>query len=209
MTAAAVNRAIRETRLVAILRTARADRLSSAAQVLVDEGVRTLEFPLTGPGTLEAITRAAQELAGQAFVGAGTVRTLEDARRAVDAGASFLVSPSLSVPVVDYAREHDVGVLPGTLTPTEIENALQAGADQVKLFPATSHNPEFVRQVRVPIPQAALVPTGGVDLEEAPAWLAAGAVALGVGSPLTGDSLETGDWQQLRHRGRTWLDAVS
>jgi|1186.fasta_scaffold69347_2 2-dehydro-3-deoxyphosphogluconate aldolase/(4S)-4-hydroxy-2-oxoglutarate aldolase len=209
MTAAEVDQAIRKTRLVAILRASAPDRLPSAAQVLVEEGVRTLEFPLTGPGVLEAVAEAARTLAGHAFVGAGTVRTVEDARRAVDAGATFLVSPSLSVPVIEFAREHDVEVLPGTFTPTEIDTALHAGANIVKLFPATGHDPEFIRQLRVPIPEAAVVPTGGVSLTDAPAWLAAGAAALGVGSPLTGTSIDTGDWRRLRSRARDWLEAVS
>jgi 2-dehydro-3-deoxyphosphogluconate aldolase / (4S)-4-hydroxy-2-oxoglutarate aldolase len=209
MTTADVNQAIRKTRLVAILRASNPDRLASAAQVLAEQGVRTLEFPLTGPGVLQAITDAARTLAGHAFVGAGTVRTVEDARRAIDAGAAFLVSPSLSPTVIAFAREHDVEVLPGTFTPTEIDMALQAGAELVKLFPATAHDPEFIRQLRVPIPEAAVVPTGGVAIEDAPAWLAAGAVALGVGSPLTGSSLDDGDWQQLRRRARDWLRAVS
>ena len=209
MTAADVDRAIRSGRLVAILRASRPDRLASAAQVLVEEGIETLEFPLTGPGVLEAITDAARTLSGDAFVGAGTVRTVQDARRAVDAGAAFLVSPGLSTDVIEFAREHDVAVLPGAFTPTEIDTALRAGAQLVKLFPATAHDPEFIRQLRVPIPEAALVPTGGVDLDDAPAWLAAGAVALGVGSPLTGPTIENGDWGELRSRARTWLEAVS
>ena len=209
MTAADVDQAIRNTRLVAILRASRPDRLANAARVLVEEGVRTLEFPLTGPGVLEAITDAARTLTGQAFVGAGTVRTVEDARRAVEAGAAFLVSPSLSVAVIEFACEHDVAVLPGTFTPTEIDTALRVGAKLVKLFPAAAHDPEFVRRLRVPIPEAAVVPTGGVSLEDAPAWLDAGAVALGIGSPLTGTSVETGDWDQLRRRAHDWLDAVS
>lgn len=210
MTAAEVGRAIRRARLVAILRApGRPDRLTDAARVLVEEGVRTLEFPLTGPEVLGAVTEAARALAGSAFVGAGTVRTVEDARRAVDAGAAFLVSPGLSTDVIAYAREHDVEVLPGTFTPTEIDTALRAGAELVKLFPASSHDPEFVRQLLVPMPEAAVVPTGGVGIEDAPAWLAAGAVAVGVGSPLAGTSLRDGDWPRLRSRARDWLDAVS
>ena len=209
MTAAEVNQAIRETRLVAILRAARPDRLADAARVLAEEGVRVLEFPLTGPEVLPVIGDAVRTLAGHAFVGAGTVRTVEDARRAVDAGAAFLVSPGLSPEVIAFARERDVEVLPGTFTPTEIELALRAGAGLVKLFPATSHDPEFVRQIRVPMPEAAVVPTGGVGIEDAPAWLAAGAVALGVGAPLTGTSIDDGDRRLLRGRARAWLDAVA
>ncbi|MEV6641372.1 bifunctional 4-hydroxy-2-oxoglutarate aldolase/2-dehydro-3-deoxy-phosphogluconate aldolase [Amycolatopsis sp. NPDC051371] len=202
----AVIQAIRESRLVAILRGGEAGHLLDGSRVLVDEGVRVLEFPLTGPDVLDVVTAAAEALDGGAFVGAGTVRTLDDARRAIDAGARFLVSPALSVPVVEYASARDIAVLPGTFTPTEIDTALQAGAELVKLFPASSHQPEFLRQLHAPLPQAGVVPTGGVDLAAARSWLAAGAVAVGVGSPLTGECLVTGDFAALRTRARTWLD---
>lgn len=209
MKAAAAHQAIRDTRLVAILRGSSTEHLVPAAQILVEEGVRVLEFPLTSPGALTALRRAAEVLDGAALAGAGTVRTVDDARRALDAGARFLVSPSLSVPVIAYARAHDVAVLPGAFTPTEIATALEAGAGLVKLFPAASHQPEFLRQLRVPLPEAGVVPTGGVGLDDAAAWLAAGAVALGIGSPLTGDTLETGDLARLRLRARAWKAAVS
>ena len=203
------NQVIRDGRLVAILRGSRPDRLVAGALVLVDEGVQALEFPLTSPGALEAIADAAGALDGQAMVGAGTVRNVDDARRAIDAGARFLVSPSLSVPVIKYALAHDATALPGTFTPTEIATATEAGAELVKLFPAASHRPEFLRQVRVPLPDVGVVPTGGIEVEAAAAWLGAGAVALGIGSPLTGDSLETGDFAQLRKRARAWKAGVS
>jgi 2-dehydro-3-deoxyphosphogluconate aldolase/(4S)-4-hydroxy-2-oxoglutarate aldolase len=209
MKAATAHQAIRDTRLLAILRGSSTDRLVDAAQVLVEEGVRVLEFPLTSPGALNALRRTAEVLDGSAVAGAGTVRTVGDARRALDAGARFLVSPSLSVPVIAYAQAHDVAVLPGAFTPTEIATALEAGAELVKLFPAASHQPGFLRRLRVPLPEAAVVPTGGVGLDDAAAWLAAGAVALGIGSPLTGDTLETGDLAQLRARARAWKAAVS
>ncbi|MFG2793775.1 bifunctional 4-hydroxy-2-oxoglutarate aldolase/2-dehydro-3-deoxy-phosphogluconate aldolase [Streptomyces sp. NPDC048419] len=209
MKAATAYQAIRDTRLVAILRGSGTDHLVAAAQVLVEEGVRVLEFPLTSPGALDALRRAVEVLDGRAVAGAGTVRTVDDARRASDAGARFLVSPSLSVPVIEYARAHDVAMLPGAFTPTEIATALEAGAELVKLFPAASHQPGFLRRLRVPLPEAGVVPTGGVGLDDAAAWLAAGAVALGIGSPLTGDTLETGDLARLRLRARAWKAAVS
>jgi 2-dehydro-3-deoxyphosphogluconate aldolase/(4S)-4-hydroxy-2-oxoglutarate aldolase len=186
------------------LRGSRADRLVAGALVLVEEGVQALEFPLTSPGALEAISEAAGALDGHAMVGAGTVRNVDEARRAIDAGARFLVTPSLSVPVIEHALAHDTAALPGSFTPTEMTVATDAGAELVKLFPAASHRPEFVRQLRVPLPHIGVVPTGGIALETASEWLAAGAVALGVGTPLTGESLETGDFAGLRTRARAW-----
>jgi 2-dehydro-3-deoxyphosphogluconate aldolase/(4S)-4-hydroxy-2-oxoglutarate aldolase len=178
--------------------------LVAGALVLADEGVEALEFPLTSPGALDAISEAAGALDGQAMVGAGTVCNVDDARRAIDAGARFLVSPSVSVPVIEHAVAHDATALPGTFTPTEISVATAAGAELVKLFPAASHRPEFLRQLRVPLPHVGVVPTGGIALQAASEWLAAGAVALGIGTPLTGESLETGDFAGLRTRARTW-----
>lgn len=209
MSADAAVRAIRTCRLVAILRASRPDRLTEAARVLVEEDLPALELPLTGPEVLDAITRTVEAVGHRAMVGAGTVRTTEDARRAIDAGATFLVSPGVSVPVIQYAAAHAVAILPGTFTPTEIDTALQAGAPLVKLFPAAALDPGFVRQVRVPLPSAGIVPTGGVELSDAPQWLSAGAAAVGVGSPLTGDTLETGDLTELRERARAWKAAVS
>lgn len=209
MSVVAATRAIRDSRLVAVLRASRPDRLTEAARVLVEEALPVLELPLTGPEVLEAITQTVEAVGDRAMVGAGTVRTTEDARRAIDAGAAFVVSPSLSVPVIQYAAAHEVAVLPGTFTPTEIDAALQAGAELVKLFPAAALDPEFVRQVHVPLPHAGIVPTGGLELSDTPRWLSAGAVAVGVGSPLTGDTLETGDFAQLRERVRAWKAAIS
>jgi 2-dehydro-3-deoxyphosphogluconate aldolase/(4S)-4-hydroxy-2-oxoglutarate aldolase len=176
----------------------------TGALVLAEEGVEALEFPLTSPGALEAISAAAGALDGQAMVGAGTVRNADDARQAIDAGARFLVSPNVSVPVIEYAHAHDTTALPGTFTPTEITVATEAGAELVKLFPAASHRPEFLRQLQVPLPRVGVVPTGGIALEEASEWLAAGAAALGIGTPLTGESLETGEFAGLRTRARAW-----
>jgi 2-dehydro-3-deoxyphosphogluconate aldolase/(4S)-4-hydroxy-2-oxoglutarate aldolase len=209
VTARTADQVIRDGRLVAILRGSQPDRLVAGALALVEEGVQALEFPLTSPGALGAIAEAAGALDGHAVVGAGTVRNVDDARRAIDAGARFLVSPSLSVPVIEHALAHDATVLPGTFTPTEVATAADAGADLVKLFPAAAHRPEFLRQLRVPLPEVGVVPTGGIELEAAAAWLAAGAVALGIGSPLTGDSLETGDYAGLRKRARAWKAEVA
>ncbi|MBE1877852.1 bifunctional 4-hydroxy-2-oxoglutarate aldolase/2-dehydro-3-deoxy-phosphogluconate aldolase [Myceligenerans pegani] len=201
--------AIRSTRLVAILRGPDAEHLAAGAEALVDEGVRVLEFPIAGPEILSVVSTVAARLGSAAHIGAGTVRTVADARRALDAGANFLVAPSLSIPVIDYARQRDIAVVPGVFTPTEIDAATQAGAEVVKLFPASSHTPKFLRQLHAPLPDAGIMPTGTITRDDAHAWLNAGAVALGVGSDLTGDSLTTGDLTPLRAAARDWLLLVT
>lgn len=201
--------AIRASRLVAILRSNDTTHLTAAAEVLADEGIRTIEFPLTRPETLAAITATTTRLGADVHVGAGTVRTIDDARRAIDAGATFLVAPGLSLPVVEYARQRDVTILPGVFTPTEADQAAQAGAELVKLFPANSHRPEFLRQLRAPLPDVGVMATGGVTLDDVRGWLDAGAVALGIGSPLVGAALRTGGLEALRSSTREWCAAVA
>ncbi|MBO0607693.1 bifunctional 4-hydroxy-2-oxoglutarate aldolase/2-dehydro-3-deoxy-phosphogluconate aldolase [Myceligenerans salitolerans] len=200
---------IRSARLVAILRGPDADHLAAGAEALVDEGIRVLEFPIAHPEILSVISAVAARLGNAAHIGAGTVRTVADARRALDAGAHFLVAPSLSIPVIDYARQRDINVVPGVFTPTEIDAATQAGAEVVKLFPASSHTPKFLRQLRAPLPDAGIMPTGTITRDDARAWLDAGAVALGIGSDLTSDSLTTGDLAPLRASAREWLARVA
>jgi 2-dehydro-3-deoxyphosphogluconate aldolase / (4S)-4-hydroxy-2-oxoglutarate aldolase len=200
--------AVRRSRLVAILRASDAGALVAGAEVLVDEGVTTLELPLTSPGALDALARAVEALSDRAIVGAGTVRTVDDARRAIDAGARFLVAPALSVPVVEHALAHGVAALPGVMTPTDYETARAAGAELVKLFPAQTLGPSYLAQLRVPFPELEAVPTAGIGLEDCSDWFAAGAVAIGVGSPLTGRFLEEGDLDGLRLRARAWKAAL-
>ena len=209
MSASATYAAIRRGRLVAILRASDPAMLVAGAEALVEEGVTTLELPLTSPGALDAITRAVDTLTDRAHIGAGTVRSVDDARRAIDAGARFLVAPALDVAVVEHARAHDVATLPGVMTPTEYDAARSAGAEMVKLFPAQTLGPAYLAHLRVPFPDLEAVPTAGIGLEDVDEWLSAGAVAVGVGSPLTGTFLESGDLDGLRKRARAWKAAVS
>lgn len=209
MSAAAAYDAIRAGHLVAILRATSTERLVAGATVLVEEGVTTLELPLTSPDALDAIVRIAASAPAGVFVGAGTVRTVADARAAIDAGARFLVAPALDPAVVEHGVAAGVAVLPGVMTPTEIETARAAGAAIVKLFPAATLGPDYLAHLRVPFPDLEVVPTAGIGLADAPGWLAAGAVAVGVGSPLTGHFLEDGDLDGLRARATAWKAAVA
>ncbi|MEU9021616.1 bifunctional 4-hydroxy-2-oxoglutarate aldolase/2-dehydro-3-deoxy-phosphogluconate aldolase [Actinomadura sp. NPDC048394] len=185
------------SKVVAILRGPDDRHLVRAATVLRDAGLPLVELPLTTPGALRAIER----LDG---VGAGTVRTLQDARDAVGAGAAFLVTPAVVPDAIAYGAEHGVPVYAGALSPTEVLAAHAAGASYVKIFPAGTVGPGYLAALRQPFPDIAFVPTGGVDLAAARAFLAAGAAAVGVGSPLAGDALVTGDLDALHERARVW-----
>lgn len=201
--------AIRDARLLAILRGADVSRLADVAEVLVSEGIRALEFPIAGPEVLHVVTRVAARLGNAAYVGAGTVRNVADAQRAIDAGANFLVAPTTSIPVLEYAQKRGIGFVPGVFTPSEIDAATQAGAEVVKLFPASSHSPQFIRQLLPPLPDAGIMPTGTITREDARTWLDAGAVALGVGSDLVRDGVQTGDYRTVQTSAREWLAIVS
>jgi 2-dehydro-3-deoxyphosphogluconate aldolase/(4S)-4-hydroxy-2-oxoglutarate aldolase len=184
---------------VAILRARSADRLADVAGVLADGGLRAVEVTLTTPGALRAL--ASLERRDGVSLGAGSVLTPDDVRAAVDAGAEFLVAPVTDPEALRVARELGVPMLPGAFTPTEIETAWRAGAAMVKLFPAAL-GPGYVRAVREPLPHVPLVPTGGVAVDDAPAYLAAGATAVGLGGPLLGDVFGTGDLDALHQRAR-------
>ncbi|MEU6284441.1 bifunctional 4-hydroxy-2-oxoglutarate aldolase/2-dehydro-3-deoxy-phosphogluconate aldolase [Streptomyces sp. NPDC047028] len=200
--------ALADLPVVAILRATTPAHLADAAEVLAEEGIRAIEFPLTTPGVLSAVTEAATRLGDSVVVGAGTVLDAGDARRAIDAGARLLVSPALCPDALRHGRAHGLPVLPGVSTPTEALHAVALGARLLKLFPADALGPRYLASLTVPLPSLRLVPVGGVRLADVGPWLAAGAAALGIGAPLHADTLETGDLGALRVSARAWIAAV-
>ncbi|UNK70320.1 bifunctional 4-hydroxy-2-oxoglutarate aldolase/2-dehydro-3-deoxy-phosphogluconate aldolase [Microbacterium sp. H1-D42] len=196
-----------EGRIVAIVRDREGRHLQAACETLVDAGIGAIEVTSNTPGAASAIARLAAE--GGADVGMGTVRTVEHVRMAADAGAAFIVTPTLSLEVGAAAADAGLRWYPGAMTPTEIETAWSAGATAVKVFPASSlGGPRYVREVLAPLDDIMLIPTGGVRIEDIPAYLDAGAFGLGMGSPLLGDAVATGDLVALRARASAALAAV-
>jgi 2-dehydro-3-deoxyphosphogluconate aldolase/(4S)-4-hydroxy-2-oxoglutarate aldolase len=181
--AAQVYDAIAGQRALAIVRLDGEAEAVAACKILAGAGMQAVEVSLAARGAAAALTTAAHDLAGDAFVGAGTVRTLAQATAAVGAGAAFLVGPALDETVAAWAKEHDVLYLPGALTPTEVE-AASRWSPLVKLFPAVRLGPGYVRDLLAPFPDAALVATGGIDLQNAQEYLEAGAFAVALGSAL-------------------------
>jgi 2-dehydro-3-deoxyphosphogluconate aldolase/(4S)-4-hydroxy-2-oxoglutarate aldolase len=180
-----ITRAAMAQRVFAIVRKESYDQAAAAADGLLSAGLTTIEISLTTPFALEAVTTLVREVGDDAIIGAGTVLDAASARTAVDAGARFLASPSLDEEVIRTGHRYGIPVFPGVSTPTEVVRALELGADALKLFPASAHGPGWIRDVRAALPQAALLPTGGVTLEDAPKWIAAGAAACGMGAALT------------------------
>jgi 2-dehydro-3-deoxyphosphogluconate aldolase / (4S)-4-hydroxy-2-oxoglutarate aldolase len=172
-----------EARIAAIIRSDDLRAAEAATSALAEAGIRALEFSLTGTAALDAIGRVRAAGPGL-MVGAGTVRTADDAQRAVAAGAEWLVSPSLAPEVHAWALAHDILHVPGAFSPTEVAAADEAGARLIKLFPARALGPRYVQDLLAPFPRVRLVATGGIDEHNASAFLAAGAVAVGVGGPL-------------------------
>lgn len=192
----------------AILRTDEQERAALAMEAAVRGGFTIIEFTLTVPGVFDLV----REFAGREglVVGAGTVMDAEQARRSVDAGARFLVSPVVDEAVISAAGEMGVACMPGTHTPTEMLRAHRAGAQLCKLFPAPGNGPAWVRSVLGPMPYLRIVPTNGVDEHNAGAWVAAGAFAVGFTAPLfTARDLVAGRWDAIEARARRCIAAVS
>ncbi|AXK31313.1 bifunctional 4-hydroxy-2-oxoglutarate aldolase/2-dehydro-3-deoxy-phosphogluconate aldolase [Streptomyces armeniacus] len=188
-----LTRAALEQRVLAIVRSDSYERATTLADTLLSAGITSLEISLTTPFALEAVGTLQRETGDEAVIGAGTVLDAASARMAVDAGARFLVSPSLDAEVIRTGHRYGVPVFPGVSTPSEVVTALELGADALKLFPASAFGPGWIKDVRAALPQAALVPTGGVTPDSAPGWIAAGAVACGMGSALSeGDRATVG-----------------
>ena len=197
--------------VVAILRAAEAERFLEVGWVLYRGGVRAIEVTLTSRGALEAFGRLQEELPEDAVLGVGTVRSVEQAERAVAAGATYLVSPEFRPEVVAWAVGRGVPVVPGALTPTEVAAAWGAGATAVKVFPVSAlGGAAYVKAVRAPLPEVPLVPTGGIGIGDVGAYLAAGAVAVGIGSPLLEDAGDPGgDLDGLAGRARRAVAAAT
>jgi len=196
-------------RVIAVLRSQSSSRFAAVSDVLVAAGIRAVEFTLTTPGAVSALASYARSAPAGACLGAGTVLTAEDARRCVGAGASFLVSPVLVAEVIETAATLGVPVIAGALSPTEILQAHRLGAAAVKVFPAAVGGPQYIRLVRDPLPAVRMVPTGGVRLENAADYLAAGSFALGTGSNLTGSVFTDGDVDGLRRRAERLIATIS
>jgi 2-dehydro-3-deoxyphosphogluconate aldolase/(4S)-4-hydroxy-2-oxoglutarate aldolase len=176
--------AIEEVGVVAVIRLKEPAKLRLVVDALAEGGVRALEVTMTVPRAIELIAELAPRLPPGFQIGAGTVIDAETARLAIMAGATFVVGPVLKPDVITTCHRYDVAVMPGCFTPTEILTAWEHGADVVKVFPATSLGPGFFKDLRGPLPQIKMMPTGGVTIENAGAWIKAGAIAVGAGTAL-------------------------
>ncbi|MXX02547.1 MAG: bifunctional 4-hydroxy-2-oxoglutarate aldolase/2-dehydro-3-deoxy-phosphogluconate aldolase [Gemmatimonadetes bacterium] len=195
--------------VVAVLRADRPDALVQVAQAIGRGGIGAVEITMTTPGALNAIGECANRLGDEILLGAGTVLDPESARAAILAGAEYIVTPTLSPDVITLCRRYDKVIIPGALTPTEILTAWECGADIVKVFPATAVGPRYFKDLKAPLPQIDLIPTGGVDLDNAGDFIRAGACAVAVGGNLIDKAaVAAGEWQVLTDTARKYVDTV-
>ncbi len=196
--------------IVAVIRMKDAEKLRAVVDAIAAGGVRAIEVTMTVPGAVSLIAKLAASLPTDILLGAGTVTDAATARAVIDAGARFVVGPVYRPEVISACNDRDVAVAPGCFTPTEILDAHERGADIVKVFPATALGPQFIKDVRAPLPHIKLMPTGGVSLDNAGDWIRAGAVAVGVGSALLdAKAIEEGRLDVLTNNARRIVASVN
>ncbi|MGI6316919.1 MAG: bifunctional 2-keto-4-hydroxyglutarate aldolase/2-keto-3-deoxy-6-phosphogluconate aldolase [Christensenellales bacterium] len=194
--------------LVAVVRAETGEQARRIADACLEGGVAALEITFTVPGAhhvIEDLAKAYPE--GEMILGAGTVLDPETARVAMLSGAQYIVAPSLNPDTVKLCNRYQVPCMPGCMSIREVVEAMEAGADIIKIFPGELFGPKIIRSIKGPLPQARMMPTGGVSVENAKDWIAAGAVALGAGSSLVGGA-KTGDYAKITATAREFLAAI-
>ncbi len=200
---------IREIGIIPVVRGATVDTVLPLSLALRQGGIPIMEITMETAGALAALEKAARELKDM-LIGAGTVLDAETAQRAISAGARFIVSPFLSIDVIQAAKQNRVVSIAGGLTPTEIVNAFQHGADMVKVFPAHVFGPNYIRSIKEPLPHIPLIATGGINLKTAGEYIKAGVDAIGVGNSLVKveGALENDQWKIIAERAAQWVSIV-
>ena len=200
---------IEECGIVAIIRANSSNELFEAAVAIETGGVDVIEITMTTPDALQVIGDVSDRLGDSVLIGVGSVLDAETARAAMLAGAEFVVSPVTKPDIIEICNRYSKVVIPGAFTPTEVLHAWETGADYVKIFPSSGVGPSYIKDIKAPLPQIPLIPTGGITAENASEFIKAGAVALGVGSALVSqDIIDSGDLDVLITRARSLVAAV-
>lgn len=195
---------------IAIVRLDSGEQLVKVAEALKEGGISAIEFTCSTPGALDMVKEASARFGEDVMLGAGTVLDPETARAAILAGAEFIVSPTVNLETIALCKRYGKPVVAGAMTPTEMLTVWEAGADLVKVFPASNiGGPDYIKAVLAPLPQLRLVPTGGVSADNAAEFLKAGAVALAVGGNLVNkQAVASGDWGTITTQARRLVTAV-
>lgn len=196
--------------IIAVIRAPNRESVLPLGEALLKGGVRNLEITMSTPEAIEAIKDARREFGSDALVGVGTVLTKEVLHKAVTAGSEFLVTPILKPEFVDLCHRDGVPVMLGAYTPTEAQVAHESGADYIKIFPADTLGPSYIKSIRAPMPHLNIVPTGGVNLDTAETFLEAGCKALGVGSSLVSSKwINERSWDKISATAKSFADILS
>lgn len=198
---------IEETGIVAIVRAKSVDSAKKLVHAILEGGINTVEVTFTLNAASEVISQLKKEFNNDIIIGAGSVLDPETARIAILAGAQYIVSPNLNPDTIKLCNRYRIATMPGVMTPTEAVTAMELGADVLKIFPAGLFGPRVVKDFKGPLPHAKLMPTGGVTVDNAHEWIAAGACALGVGSELTKYGAD-GDYNKVTQSAMAFLEAV-
>ena len=194
-----------EARLIVVIRGQRADQYAPVLETLAGAGIRSVELTLSTPGTLEELPVLQDRFGEQLDLGIGTITEPDQLRTAAERGARYAVTPITRTDLLQAAAETGLPLIPGGLTPSELHAGWAAGAAAVKVFPASVVGPGYVKDLRGPFPGIKVIPSGGVDLAAAEAWLQAGAEAVSVGGPLLGDALTGGSLEELADRAARFV----
>jgi len=209
MTRLEVLETILSTKVIAVVRMAETEKLAKVVEAIKTGGVKAIEITMTTPQALEVIAAMAKKKTADSLIGAGTVLDPETAVQAIHAGADFIVSPITNFEMIKVCRRYDKFVAPGAFTPTEIVAAWEGGADVVKVFPATSVGPKYFRDIKGPLPQVRLMPTGGVSIENAREFIDNGACCVAIGTALLDKkAIETENWDVLIRKAKALVDSL-
>lgn len=194
--------------LVAVVRAETKDEAKRITEACIAGGVVAVEVTFTVPGAHEIISELAKNYSSdEILLGAGTVLDPETARIAILSGAQYVVSPCLNTETVRLCNRYRIPIMPGAMTIKEVVEGMEAGADIIKVFPGEQFGPGFVKAIKGPLPQAKIMPTGGVSLDNIGEWIKAGCVAVGIGGNLTGGA-KTGDYQSITTKGKQYIEAI-
>jgi len=200
---------IKETGIVAVVRAESAGKAMKIVEAMKDGGLEAIEITMTVPGAVDVIKEVTDNYSSdEILVGAGSVLDSETARTCILAGAEYIVGPTLDEDTIKICNSYQKAVMPGAMSVTEVKKAMDYGADVVKVFPATLFGPKIVKAINGPIPQAPLLPTGGVNLDNVKEWINAGSFAVGVGSALTAGA-EKGDFEQVTETAASFIKKIN
>jgi 2-dehydro-3-deoxyphosphogluconate aldolase/(4S)-4-hydroxy-2-oxoglutarate aldolase len=199
---------VEETGIVAVVRAENAEKALKITEAVKKGGIEAIEITMTVPGAVDVIKQITDEYSrDEILIGAGSVLDAETARACILAGAEYIVSPSLDEETIAMCNRYQKAVMPGAMSVTEVVKAMKYGADIVKIFPATLFGPKIIKAIKGPLPQAPLMPTGGVSLDNVKDWIKAGSFAVGVGSSLS-KGAKTGDYEQVTETAKEFIRLI-